>query len=143
MPDGPPIDPRRAALERGLAQCSDLQLERLLAHIDAGRALLLDRGARGEDCAATFVEADPPIVTYSPLAVAASWRESSPVVDEQDRLVRQSLADMHPSPWKHNTTRGVAGEYFRGDAEARRRDLRASVVAVLEVKRTLAKTVRK
>lgn len=142
MPDDAPIDPRKIALERGLAQCSDLQLERLLAHVDAGRDLLLDRTERGEDCATV----ESPAVaraTYSPLAVAASWRESSPVVAEQDRLVRQSLADMHPVGWKHNTTRGVKGSYFTGDAASRRRDLRASVVAVLEVKRTVAKASEK
>lgn len=146
MPDGAPIDPRKIALERGLAQCNAKQLERLLAHVDAGLPLLLDRGEDGEDCAEVYSEeTDPPqvVVTYSPLAVAASWRESSPVVAEQDRFVRQSLADMYPVGWKHNTTRGVAGEYFRGDAEARRRDLRASVVTVLEVKRTVAKASAK
>lgn len=146
MPDGAPIDPRKIALERGLAQCSDLQLERLLAHVDAGLPLLLDRGEDGEDCALIeTLESYPPqkIVTYSPLAVAASWRKSSPVVAEQDRLVRQSLADMHPVGWKHNTTRGVKGSYFTGDAASRRRDLRASVVAVLEVKRTVAKASEK
>lgn len=134
-------DPRKTALERGLAQCDTLQLITLISHIESGGELLLDRGPHGEDCAVVAtIETSPPqfIATYSPLAVAASWRGESRIsrfaaIDPRwhNDVVRESLLQMHPTPWEPNTTRGVAGEYFRDN---RRGDLLASARAVLAAK---------
>lgn len=136
--DMTPEDPREAALKRGLRQCSDDQLALLARHIAAGKPLLLDRGERGEDCALTStvesMEDEHEVLyltaVYSPLAVAASWRAESVVRENQDQVVRESLAEMHPAPWEHNTTRGVEGNFFRGDYKQRLADLSKAIVAV-------------
>lgn len=113
------IDPRRAALKRGLRQLQPYQLQRLLEHIDAGKPLLLDRDAEGR---ANFSEG-----VYCPLAVATKMDEMYGFLREvpTNEGIEQSLLT---SGFEIYNTRGVAGEYYTTD---RRADLRQAVVEVI------------
>jgi len=117
-------DPRRAALKRGLRQCTRIELERLLQWIEDGHPILLDRD---EDGAANYSESWH---EYCPLAIARDLPFLFEHYDEgpSDERVTEMLKRAGLEIFN---TRGISGEFYMTD---RRRDLEIAVREVLEEK---------
>lgn len=112
------MDPRKAALKEGIQQLRKHEIERLIAHVEGGQPILLDRDEQGHANVSGGV--------YCPLAVAVGIQAHPHTVElDTDEGVAKFLTEW--CGFKIYNTRGIAGEFYTNN---RRDDL---LVAAREV----------